>query len=187
VYDLLYQVLKSGSMPRPTDPAIARLAYGLNSLLEIAKARAGGRDELEQQKTVNDAILVLRDILPTQRNIYTSALEVCERRGRRILEARANLAAFDALVSSAQVAHERGLLHLSNPLISLGRPAERWMDFAEYLAGIFERSLPGRPKDAAYRFIVKVVPNITGEDLVLATVAAAFRQNRFVNRGNRMR
>lgn len=188
------EVLKGGTaLPGSTDPAITTLARALNIFWWKVKSWTGPwREEQKQLQKIADAIQVLTDIFPEQRKDYAAIAAAMESGDMTTAaeEARADLAAFDALVTAAHAARKRGLplalnmmLVMSKPIMS--KPTKQWMDFAEDLRVIFDHALPNRPKAAAYRFIMEVTPAITGQHTTFQAVEAAFKKERFVDRGKR--
>jgi hypothetical protein len=189
VFALLRDKVMKGDaiLPRSTDPAIAHLALMLNMFWWEVKGWTGPwREEQEQLQRVHEAIWTLTEILPAQRKDYAAIPAAIERWNMTAAaEARADLAAFDALVTAAHAARERGLPLALNMMLVMGKPTERWKDFAEDLRVIFGHALPGRPKAAAYRFIMAVTPAITGQHPTFQAVEAPFKKKRFVDRGKR--
>jgi hypothetical protein len=139
--------------------------------------------ELEQLQRIGEAIWVLTEILPEHRKDYATVPGDMERWDMTdaAAEARARLAAVDALVTAARAARELGLPMANNMMLVMTTPTKRWMHYAEELAAIFHTALPDRPKAAAYRFIVEVTPIVTGEHPTLEAVETAFKKKRFVN------
>jgi len=237
VFALLQKVLKAGLVPGSTDPAIANLARVLNTLRWKVRGWTGPWiRELEDLQRIGDAIFVLSELLPTQRENYAASPGMHERWGRTdaavdarahraafdssvaatrarlaaagaeadlaafnanviaararntkmevhadraAAQARARLAAFDALVTAALAARDLGLPMVNDPVVVMTPRTERWRDFAEELAAIFHSLLPGRPKAAVYRFIAEVAPGISGERPSFYDVEVAFKQKRF--------
>lgn len=183
------EVLKGAAiLPRSTDPAITDLARMLNTFCWKVQGWTGPwREEQEQHQKIVDAIQVLTDIFPEQRKDYAAIAAAMERGDMTTAaeEARADLAAFDALVTAAHAARERGLPLVLNMMLVMSKPTERWKDFAEDLRVIFDDALPDRPKAAAYRFIMAVTPAITGQHPTFQAVEAPFKKKRFVDRGKR--
>lgn len=60
----------------------------------------------------------------------------------------------------------------------VGTLPQRWMDIADDLRTEFKIALPGRPDEAAYRFINAVVPTITGENPTTDAIKTAFTKKR---------
>jgi hypothetical protein len=183
-------VLKDdATLPRSTDPTIAHLARVLNILRWKVQGWTGPwREEQEQRQRIATAISVLTEILPAERENYAATIGGFERWSMMddAAEARADLAAFDALVTAARAARERGLPLALNTMIALSQSTERWKDFAEELQAIFHSALPSQGKAAAYRFIVAVTPAITGEHPSFEAVQTPLKKKRFVNRGKRV-
>jgi hypothetical protein len=101
VFALLQKVLKSGRWPHPTDPALANLAHVLNTLRWKVRGWTGPwLKELEDLQRIGEAILVLSELLPTQRENYAASPGMLERWGRTdaAVDARAHRAAFNASV-----------------------------------------------------------------------------------------
>jgi hypothetical protein len=169
---------ENARLPRPADPAIAHLANALNAIWSDVQSAPAWREKQEKLQKIEDAIRVLTEILPEHRGDYASA-----RYGVSAADARDDLAAFDALATAARAAHERGLPRAKTVFIETA-PTEKWKHFAEYLMAIFQFFLPKQPKTAAYRFIVAVTPDITGEHTTYFTVETTFKKKSFVNRGN---
>ena len=183
------EVLKGDAiLPRSTDPAITHLARALNIFWWKVKGWTGPwREEQEQLKRIEEAIWVLTEILPAQRKDY-AAIPAEMKHGDMTTgaeEARADLAACDALVTAAHAARKRGLPLALNMMLVMSKPTKRWKDFAEDLRAIFDHALPDRPKAAAYRFIMAVTPAITGQHPTFQAVEAPFKKKRFVDRGKR--
>ncbi len=180
-------VLKDDAiLPRATDHAIRGLADVLNIIWWKVRGWTGPwREEQEQIQKIGEAIWALTEILPTQRKGYAAIPAAMERwdMTAAAAEARADLAAFDALVTAAHAARKRGLPLALNTVTS--KPTKRWKDFAKDLAAIFQSALPNQSKAAVYRFIVAVTPAITGEHPTFQAVEAPFKKKRFVDRGNR--
>jgi len=166
-------------LPRPTDPTIAYLANALNAIWSSAQSAPAWRENQERLRKIEDAIRVLTEILPEHRAVFTSTPF-----GLSEADARDDLAAFDALVTAARAARERGLPRAKTVFIETV-PTEEWRHFAEYLMAIFQFSVPKQPKAAAYRFIAAVTPDISGEHTTSSAVETAFKKKSFVNRGNR--
>jgi hypothetical protein len=235
---LRHEVLKdNATLPRSTDRAFAHLARVLNTLQWKVQGWTGPwPKEQEQLQRIAEAIWVLTEILPAQREDYAASPGNYERWGRTdaavgarahraefdmligaerarlaaagvpanlaaydanvkkararnaemevradlaAAEARARLAAFDALITAARVARELGLPLANNLELVVNPPTERWKDYAEYLQMIFHSALPGRPKAAAYRFIVAVTPAITGQPTTFKAVEAFLKKGRY--------
>jgi hypothetical protein len=85
-------------------------------------------------------------------------------------KARADIAVLDALITAARAARERGLPVALDPMVVMSEPAEKWKDFAENLQAAFHELLPGRSKEAGYRFIQVVTPAITGEEPTVGAI-----------------
>ncbi len=80
-------------------------------------------------------------------------------------------------VTAAGAARELGLPMTNNPMLVIAPPTDkRWEHFGEQLAAIFHSALPGRSKEAAYRFIKAVVPDITGEQPSFEAIKTAFKK-----------
>ena len=189
VFALLRDTVLKGNatLPRATDPAITTLANALNMFWWKVKGWTGPwREEQEQLQRVQEAIWTLTEILPAQRKDYAAIPAAIERWNMTAAaEARADLATFDALVTAAHTARERGLPLALNMMLVMSKPTERWKDFAEDLRVIFDHALPDRPKAAAYRFIMAVTPAITGQHPTFQAIEAPFKKQRFIDRGKR--
>src|SRR5664279_2286858 len=176
------EVLKdNATLPRSTDPAITHLARALNVFWWKVKGWTGPwREEQKQLQRIEEAIRVLTEILPEQRKDYAAIPAAIERWNMTAAAAaRADLAAFDALITAAHAARERGLPLALNMMLVMSKPTERWKDFANELATIFHHCLPNRPKAAARRFIMVVTPTINGEEPTFQAVEARFKKKRF--------
>jgi hypothetical protein len=181
-------VLAGGAtMPHPTDPAILQLARCVNAYRQMVRGWAGPwREEETRRRKISEAIRVLAENLPAERKGFAVMPAILEQYAsmEQAAKARATLAAFDALVTAAREASDRGL-----PQAFVRDPSEpwpeRWKDFAERMTDIFHEVLPGHSKAAAYRFIVAVTPAITGERPTFQAVEAHLKKRRQVNRGKR--
>jgi hypothetical protein len=145
VYALLRgdKVLKVGKRPAKSNPAIARLARGLNTIHhQVEFWSKPWRKELQK---IDDAIQVLVEVLPKHLSSYRAD-------DIRVADFRTILAA----------AHRARHFHLP---FAPGPPKERLRDIKKELQGIFRDALPNAPDEAGYRFIKAVLPIITGEKL----------------------
>ena len=204
VLTLLRTVLKGNDRLPPQDgELIAMLTKALNILHWRVKGWAGPWSEhLETVRRIGEAILILTETLPTLREDYVREIKLLERHdlateppnrpaadsakaraciAEFIEKQRARLAAFDALVSAADDARELGLPMVNNPMLVTSPRTEHWMDYAETLAAIFRSALPGRSKEAAFRFVEAVSPTISGENPTFEAVRSAFMRKRFVD------
>jgi hypothetical protein len=92
------------------------------------------------------------------------------------------LAAIDALIDAANLAQQRNLPRIMVGMV--GIPSVRgWKELADELQSLFSLALPDQPKAAAYRFIVAVVPILTGEHPTLEAVQTALKKKRYADRG----
>ena len=156
----------------------------------------------ETVRRAGEAIWILTEILPTLREDYAREINLLE---RSVLETepsnfpatdsakaraciatfiekqRARLAAFHALDTAAHNARELGLPMVNNPMLVTTPRTEHWMEYAETLAAIFHSALPGRSKEAAFRFIEAVSPTISGENPTFEAIKTAFKKKRFVD------
>lgn len=98
---------------------------------------------------------------------------------RAAAEARARLAAFNALVEAARAAHEIGLPMIQNPILVMSPITQRWRDFGQVLAANVRSNFPWLPMAAVYRFIAAVTPEITGEHPTMEAVKTEFKKRRF--------
>jgi hypothetical protein len=185
-------------MPRSTDRAVAFLAAVVNSLR--GKVRVWTtflKEEDPKIQKIVDAIRVLTEILPETREFYVLGLDMARQTARRLdlsaelqsdldqlfpgdveAEAEADLAAFDAVVAAVTLARQRGLPHISDPIIAMTTQTEEWKHYAKDLERTFHKALPGQAKAAAYRFIVAVTPTITGEQPTVEAVRSHFIKGR---------
>jgi len=175
-------VLKDNSaLPPATGPAISTLTHTLNLCWWQVKGwTKPWREEQKQLQRIGEAIWVLTEILPKQREEYAAVHAAMERWDMTAAtRAQADLAAFDALVTAAHAARKRGLPLALNMMLVTSKPIERWKDFAPKLAAVFQSALPSRPKAALYRFIVAVTFIITNKETTFDAVQTAFKKQRF--------
>lgn len=137
--------------------------------IAVARARLASKGE-EAEIAAFDANVEAARVRNAQREVDAD---------RAAEEARARLAAFDALVKAARAAREVGLPMIHNPTLVMGRITQRWRDFGQLLATIFSSSFPDLSVAAAYRFIAAVTPEITGEHPTVEAVKTEFKKRRF--------
>jgi hypothetical protein len=163
-------VLKSGKDPSSED--LKPLAEYLNFLQAIAKARSTELAEEEKSTTcVGQAVATLLECMPRIR-------------GRYLYETREDLEAFDTLMDAAKAFAERQILR--HPLM-LGPEVERWTGYARQMMETFRRTTGNKAKENAYRFIVAVTPQITGETPTFEAVKSELKRERDLSRGKKNR
>jgi hypothetical protein len=91
-----------------------------------------------------------------------------------------NLEALNRLYHAAVEVKKLGLPIWHGPD---GQPVERWPHFAKDVEEMFHTCLPGRGKEAGYRFIVAITPEITNENPTYHAVKTHLKRNRPANRG----
>lgn len=182
IYVVLRDTVLKGkdALPASTDPVIERLANYLNGMRWSFKGWTGPwREDEKKIQSIVEAIRLLTEFLPQQREEYVTTLSGYERWHMTDAagKARADLAAIDALLCAAQNVRARKL-PLSNLMIAVSPQNETWMHYARRLQEIFQQMLPGRSKAAAYRFIVAVAPLVSGEEPTIQAVTTAFKKRR---------
>jgi hypothetical protein len=199
LYELCCKAVKGTDVrPSPTDHALETLSDYLNILRWRAQNWTGPWEKHHEEcKKIAEAIRVLAEVLPSHRESFAAEVHGAERWENDptmsadfkagLADARANVAAMDALIAAVTEARERGLplAHIMNAVSSA---AERWQDIAPDLKRIFQSALPKRSDAAAYRFIEAVVPDITNEKPTFDIIKDTFKRSkssRLVNRGNR--
>jgi hypothetical protein len=185
---VLREVLK-GDVTLPVPTTIAPLMFCLNGICSKVKGWAGPwREEQKQLAMAAEAIRILIEFLPTQRNIYVALAGASERLCKKEAAAKtqADLAALDSLISAARVARKRGLPLTLNAMLVAPSPTEGWTDIAEELRELFHSVLPDASKEAGYRFVKAVVPTITGESPSFDAIKTVFKRHRLPNRGKRI-
>jgi hypothetical protein len=187
VDDLLGAKLKGNVLlPNPSGPAVGGLVFHLNFLQWKVRGWTGPwSKEQNRREMIAGAIQYLIEALPPQREDYVAELdlagkkwewnnedvakEAAETAAKAMMNASADLAAFDALIAALITARERGLPLTFNWMLSslhepiLGRPKFRWLEFVRELYDAFDRAVPNAGKRAIYRLIEAVVPDISGE------------------------
>jgi hypothetical protein len=134
----------------------------INMDLAAQRATQREREELRQSQT-DEGPLLEDERAAREREEKVSALEHEAARHERA-------------VAAADV--RRRTLELAAPILSM-RKISGWHDFAAKLLVIFCAELPSQSKDAAYRFIARVMPAVTGEAVRPGTL------KKFVNRSAR--
>ena len=174
------EVFKSGKKP-VTAEKIKKLASRLGALrLLIEQRKESLQEEEERQRKIRDALDVLIELLPEERNR-------CSRTLWSILDAtdtaegdNERLKRLDRLNGDA-VAARVGMQFGPHPALLF--PFEsKWHTLAPRLAKMFNEILGKQPKDATYRFIVAVIPYLTGEQPNADAVEQAFKRNSFAKR-----
>jgi hypothetical protein len=170
-------VLKGSSkLPGSADPAFTYLATYLNILRWKVQGWTGPWPEyLKRLEKIGEAIWVLTEELPTQREHYAwvgdgleraatewrdaaaglraDQIEAKEFQGRAAeecqrgaTEARADLAAFDTLITAARAARDRGLPMIQDSMLVISRRCARWHDFARDLETAFHSAFKDQAK-----------------------------------------
>ena len=165
VHALLREVLKgSGPLPNPDRSTVAHFVRYLNLLWWRVQGWTGPWSEREM---VASSIRFLTEVLPPLRKDYAAAAAPpkwnIKGAANAAANARADLAAFDALANAARVARKRSLLLTFNMMLATSKPTRRWQDFAADLQEAIRGVVPKASKAAVYELIVAVVPYITGK------------------------
>jgi hypothetical protein len=160
---ILREVLKVGTCPKLSSPAISYLTLALNIIQDEARnSIAPWREQLAQ---IDAAIKILTTVLPEHLKSYAPVAVEALR-----------LDPFFTLALAARyadAARKRGL-----PFVDHSPPVEAWTDAAQSLMKIFEASLPKQTTEAGYRFVVAVTPLITGDAPTFDAVKTAFKRDR---------
>jgi hypothetical protein len=170
----LREALKGNArLPSPGGSAVAHLVCYLNLLWWKVWGWTGPwLEEQGRHEMIAWAIQVLTEVLPLQRKDYIAATTPGEWKIKgaagTAAKAREDLATFKALVAAARKARRRGLPLAFNMMLVMSKPIYRWQDFAEdshrvFLSALSRVDKTAKFKEAGYRFIRAIVPQITGE------------------------
>jgi hypothetical protein len=185
VHFLLREALNDNTpLPGSNSLVIKHLAWCLNLFRwKVWGWNGPWLQEREQWEKVVEAIQTLIDIPPDQRDEYVAIADGFDRWNltKAATEARADLAAFDALIAAAAAAAKCGLPLMLNTMIET-EEIRGWRDVAMELEAIFHAALPAAPKEAGYRFIKAAMPDIADEDPDLEAVKTELRQKRGLKR-----
>jgi hypothetical protein len=164
LHAVLCKILKGGMRPTTTDPAIAQLAQGLNRLQEEVRHWLVWRDELTK---IDEDIRVLIEDLSTHLKHYdVEAKPPVDQPSKRYDGHIAFLRKLLEAAQDARLARDRHLPFTPGLL----PPKVRLRDIKDELQKVFHDALPKASDEACYRFILEVLPDITGE--ILPSVGA---------------
>jgi hypothetical protein len=195
VHDLLRKALR-GSQRTPAfeSTEITLLTLRLNDLQSLAKYRSTRLpEEVETAERIGAAIRILTELMPKSRAEYAYLARPVDRDGdgdravtieleEATREASVVLEAFDALMSAARIARERGIPYFPHAF-AFGLPVEHWPAYARNLMELFKLATKVSSKEAAYRFIAAATPGITGETPSLEAVKTVIKRERDKNWG----
>jgi hypothetical protein len=180
VHDLLAtKVLKGETLPPRNDPAISDLCHSLNALQDLVKFRTvHWKPNSERRQQLAYAMRVMDTVLPPLGAEVAAALASSDgnleltRQNREALDVISNLS--KAVTAAGECA---ALLH---PALRLSATV-RWEQYARDLMALLRQALPLSTKESGYRFLVAVIPDITGETPTLQAVKTHLKKDRPVN------
>ena len=180
VHDLLVaRVLKGGKLPPRNDPAISDLYHSLKALQDLVKFRTvHWKPNSERRQQLAYAMRVMDTVLPPLGAEVAAALASSDgnleltRQNREALDVISNLS--KAVTAAGECA---ALLH---PALRLSATV-RWEQYARDLMALLRQALPLSTKESGYRFLVAVIPDITGETPTLQAVKTHLKKDRPVN------
>jgi hypothetical protein len=208
VKDLLRSKVLKGNDRLPPISDINLAAQNLAECLNIIRWRVQGwngpwKAHHEGCLKIAEAFSVILEHAPSHRESLAGEIgameDALEKRGCKddatcyfriesyLVNARAQLAAWDAVIAAVNEACEVGL-PLAHHMNVVSSTSETWLDIALELERLFHATLPKCSDPAAYRFIEAVVPGITGEKPSFETIRDVFKpskSSRLVNRGTR--
>jgi hypothetical protein len=166
VHDILRKTLRhNAKLPSVNHSSVVDMAHFLDFLRIQKNEAAGPSTQYRNCQTVAAAILSLTEKLPPLREHYVANFADAEPVNSNDAQpAKQTLAAFDALVTAAQTAHDRGLINQISMLgcATLLRPTG-WRELAAEIKLEFGRNFPNASKETTYRFISAIIPHVTGE------------------------
>lgn len=181
------------SPPAKNHAAWRNLAFGLNRMKQIADGSSGPwREDQERLTRIIDAITTLNIELPLTRPQYLEDIAMGRHPnfvqvpgGEDYLKgATVRLGALDELIEAVGNAMVNGI-PVAPAEVAFAPKIEsnlKWHDIDVQLERIFHAAMPGRSKATAYRFIEKVIPELTGENATLGTIQKHLKSLHSVNR-----
>jgi hypothetical protein len=159
------------------DPALAEFSELVIKLsAEFNFEHGGGKRGSELRRRLAGALCVVSEVLPPLRG------ELVE--GQQLLtsEVSFRVAAHQAYLTVRLLDELDDVVRrIDNAAMLfapelLGKPIEKWWPYAGPLKERFESGLPGRAVAASYRFVMAVMPLITGDELTFGQVARHFQR-----------
>ena len=185
VHDLLAAKVLKGekTLPPRNDPAIANLCHSLNALQTLVKLRTvDWKNSSSQRQQLASAMIVMEEVLPPLGDEVAEALRFASDDGNLELsrQCREALDVISNLTKAVTAAGEcAALLH---PALRLSATV-RWEQYARDLIALFYQALSLSSKESGYRFLVAVMPDITGEAPTFQAVKTHLKKDRPVKRG----
>lgn len=96
-----------------------------------------------------------------------------EYHGLDVSKERADLAAYNALITAAAAARKRGLPLVLDPMLVMSKPTPAWTDVVSDVAGLFRRV--GAGERAARQMTADVMLDIVGEEISFEAVRSELR------------
>jgi hypothetical protein len=158
------------------DPALAELSALVSKFTaEFNFERGGGKRGSELRRRLAGALCVISEVLPPLRG------ELVE--GQQLLTSQVSFVAAHQAYLTVRLLDELDdvVRRIDNAAMLfapelLGKPIEKWWPYAGPLKERFESGLPGRAVAASYRFVMAVMPLITGDELTFGQVARHFQR-----------
>jgi hypothetical protein len=172
-------VVRSGK--EPSRAAYEDLAQTINDFRRLVSLSTGRwRESSGRTRRLASGLRTLNDVLPAIRDDCSEALKAAQRSRSEVMLrlCQEDLVALDALIAAVAATRVRHSLLL--PISQLAPPIERWHHFAEDLADAFRGAMhstnPGLElrlsnNGPVVRFLKALVPEITGEEPTLNSVA----------------
>ncbi len=176
---LATKVLKEvEKLPPRNDPAIANLCHSLNALQNLVKLRTvDWKNSSSQRQQLASAMIVMEEVLPPLGDEVAEALRFASDNGNLELT-RQYREALDVISNLSKAVTTAGecavLLH---PALRLTGTV-RWEQYARHLVALLHQALPASSKESGYRFLVAVMPDITGEAPTFQAVKTHLKKDR---------
>ena len=179
MFDLIEKeqiVQRNDKKIKSDDPALAELsALVFKFRAEFNFERGGGKRGSELRRRLAGALCVISEVLPPLRG------ELVE--GQQLLTSEVNFVAAHQAYLTIRLLDELDhvVRRIDNAAMLfapelLAKPIEKWWPYAGPLKERFKSGLPGRAVAASYRFVMAVMPLITGDELTFGQVARHFQR-----------
>jgi hypothetical protein len=179
VHDLLATKVLKGektTLPPRNDPAVSDLCHSLNVLQYWVKLRTVHGTNSDRREQLAFAMRIVDTVLPPLGAEVAEALAWFDDGNLELT--RQYREALDVISNLAKAVTEAGecavLLH---PALRLTGTV-RWEQYARDLIALFRQALPASSKESGYRFLVAIMPDITGETPTFDAVKTHLKKDR---------